>query len=116
MNTTLTLRIYKDEVAADRLKFIRKSFTVAEETEKVITIEGEKETICNLLDCCLSSDADFKAAFPEFMTKEERVKYTQDKIQEIVWAVGQGLCDIIAKGEWSEDFAKLRDAYLQYMR
>lgn len=116
MNTTLSLRIYKNEIAADRLKFIRKSFTVAEESEKVLTVEGEKETICTLFDCYLSSDADFKAAFPEFMTKEERVKYTEDKVQEIVLAVGRGLCDIIAKGEWSEDFAKLRDAYLQYMR
>ena len=116
MNTTLTLRIYKNEIASDRLSFIRKSFKVDEESEKVLTVEGEKDTILALYDCYLSSDADFKAAFPEFMTKEERVKYTQDKVQEIVLAVGQGLCDIIAKGEWSEDFAKLRDAYLQYMR
>lgn len=116
MKTTLSLRIYKNEVAADRLSFIRKYFTVSSEFEKVLTVEGEKETICTLFDCYLSSDADFKAAFPEFMTKEERVKYTEDKVQEIVSAVGQGLCDIIARGEYTEDFRKIREAYLQYMR
>lgn len=116
MNTTLSLRIYKNEIAADRLKFICKSFTVAEESEKVLTIEGEKETICTLFDCYLSSDADFKAAFPEYMTKKERIAYTQNKVQEIILQVGEGLCDIIANGEYTDDFRKIREAYLQYMR
>lgn len=116
MNTTLSLRIYKKEVAANRLSFIRKSFTVASESENVLTVEGEKETICTLFDCYLSSDADFKAAFPAYMTKEERKAYTQKKVEEIILFVGQGLCDIIAHGEYTDDFRKIREAYLQYMR
>lgn len=115
MNTTLTLRIYKNEIASDRLSFIRKSFKVAEESEKVLTVEGEKETILALYDCYLSSDADFKAAFPEYMTKEERIAYTQKKVQEIILNVGRDLCDIIARGECTEEFRKIREAYLQYM-
>ena len=116
MEKSLSLRIYKNEVAADRLSFIRKSFKVAEESEKVLTVEGEKESILTLYDNYLSSDADFKAAFPEYMTKEERIKYTHDKVQEIILNVGRDLCDIIARGECTEEFWKIREAYLQYMR
>ena len=116
MNTTLTLRIYKNEIAADRLSFIRKSFKVFEESEKVLTVEGEKETILALYDCYLSSDADFKEAFPEYMTKEERIAYTQKKVQDIILNIGRDLCDIIAHGESTEEFRKIRDAYLQFTR
>lgn len=116
MNTTLSLHIYKNEVAADRLSFIRKSFEVVEESEKVLTVAGEKDTILSLYDNYLSTDADFKAAFPEFMTKEERIAYTQKKVQEIILNVGRDLCDIIAHGECTEEFWKIREAYLQYMR
>ena len=116
MNTTLSLRIYKNEIAEDRLKFIRKSFTVAEESEKVLTVEGEKETICTLFNYYLSSDADFKAAFPEYMTYTQRVAYTEKMCRRIKDDFAQTLCNIINNGAETAEFARLRDLYLNELR
>ena len=73
---TLTLRIYKNEIDAARLAFICKSFSIYEESEKVLTVEGSKDDILKLYDNYLLSEAQFKAAYPEYMTYTERVEYT----------------------------------------
>ena len=116
MNTTLSLRIYKNEIAADRLNFIRKSFTVAEESEKVLTVEGEKDTILALYDCYLSSDADFKEAYTEYMTYTERVAYTEKMCKSIKDYFRDTLCEIINNGEETPEFARLRKIYLNELR
>ena len=116
MNTTLTLRIYKNEIASDRLSFIRKSFKVTEESEKVLTVEGEKESILTLYDNYLSNDADFKAAFPEYMTYTQRVAYTEKMCECIKDYFRNTLCEIINNGEETPEFARLRKIYLNELR
>ena len=109
---TLTLRIYKNEIDAARLAFIRKSFSIYEESEKVLTVEGSKDDILKLYDNYLLSDARFKAAYPEFMTYEERVRYTNKKCESIKDYFQETLCEIIANGEETEEFSRLRKLYL----
>ena len=114
--STLTLRIYKNEIDAARLAFIRKSFSIYEETEKVLTVEGSKDDILKLYDNYLLSDAQFKAAYPEFMTYEERVRYTNKMCESIKDYFQETLCEIIANGEETEEFARLRKIYLNELR
>lgn len=112
MNTTLTLRIYKNEIAADRLSFIRKSFKVYEESEKALTVEGSKDDILKLYDKYLLSDAQFKEAYPKYMTYTERVTYTEKRCESIKAYFRHTLCDIIANGEATEEFRQLQRLYL----
>ena len=113
---TLTLRIYKNEIDAARLAFIRKSFSIYEESEKVLTVEGSKEDILKLYDCYLLDDTQFKAAYPEYMTYTERVAYTDKMCESIKVYFRKTLCEIIENGEETEEFRRLRKLYLNELR
>ena len=113
---TLTFRIYKDEIDAARLAFIRKNFSIYEESEKVLTVEGSKDDILKLYDCYLLDEAQFKAAFPEFMTYAERVAYTGKMCECIKDYFRNTLCEIIANGEETEEFRRMRKLYLNELR
>lgn len=113
---TLTLRIYKNEIDATRLAFIRKSFSVYEESEKVLTVEGSKDEILKLYDNYLLNDSQFKAAYPEFMTYSERVAYTDKMCESIKTYFRATLCEIIANGEETEEFRRMRKLYLNELR
>ena len=113
---TLTLRIYKNEIDAARLAFIRKSFSIYEESEKVLTVEGSKDDILKLYDNYLLSDAQFKEAYPEYMTYSERVAYTDKMCECIKNYFRTALCEIINNGEETPEFARLRKLYLNELR
>lgn len=113
---TLTLRIYKNEIDATRLAFIRKHFVVFEESEQVLTVEGSKDDILKLYDNYLLSDAQFKAAFPEYMTYTERVAYTEKMCECIKNYFRSTLCEIIANGEETEEFRRMRKLYLNELK
>ena len=113
---TLTFRIYKNEIDAKRLAFIRKSFSIYEESEKFLTVEGSKDDILKLYDNYLLNDAQFKAAFPEYMTYTERVAYTEKMCECIKTYFRSTLCEIINNGEETPEFARLRKIYLNELR
>ena len=113
---TLTLRIYKNEIDAARLAFIRKSFSIYEESEKVLTVEGSKDDILKLYDNYLLSDAQFKEAYPDFMTYAERVAYTNKMCECIKNYFKTTLCEIISNGEETEEFRRMRKLYLNELR
>lgn len=113
---TLTLRIYKNEIDATRMAFIRKSFSIYEESEKVLTVEGSKDDILKLYDNYLLSDAQFKEAYPEYMTCSERVAYTDKMCESIKNYFRSTLCEIINNGEETPEFARLRKIYLNELR
>ena len=116
MKATLTLRIYKNEIGAIRLAFIRKAFSIYEESEKVLTVEGSKDDILKLYDSYLLDEAQFKAAFPEYMTYTERVAYTDKMCRRIKDDFAQTLCSIINNGAETAEFARLRDLFLNELR
>lgn len=114
---TLTLRIYKNEINAMRLAFIRKSFSIYEESEKVLTVEGSKDDILKLYDNYLLSDGQFKAAYPEYMTHTERVEFTEKMCRSIKDYFRDTLCDIIiANGASTPEFERLRKIYLDELK
>ena len=116
MKTTLTLRIYKNEIDSARLAFIRRTFSIYEDSEKVLTVEGSKDDILKLYDNYLLNDAQFKAAYPEYMTYTERVAYTEKMCECIKNYFRSTLCEIIANGEETEEFSRLRKLYLNELR
>ena len=113
---TLTLRIYKNEIDATRMAFIRKSFSIYEESEKVLTVEGSKDDILKLYDNYLLTEAQFKEAYPEYMTYTERVLYTEKMCECIKNYFRNTLCEIINNGEETPEFARLRKLYLNELR
>lgn len=113
---TLTLRIYKNEIDATRLAFIRKSFSIYEESEKVLTVEGSKDDILKLYDNYLFSDEQFKEAYPEYMTYTERLRHTELMCESIKDYFRKALCDIIDRGEETPEFERLRQIYLNELR
>ena len=114
---TLTFRIYKNELDENRLDYIRKRYsTHIVETEKVLTVEGEKEDILKLNDNYLLSESKFKAAFPDYMTRAERAVYTNKKVEEVRAYVQNALLEILANGELNAEFGMLRQLYLQYLK
>ena len=113
---TLTLRIHKDEIDANRLAFIRRTFSICEESEQVLTVEGSKDDILKLYDNYLLNDAQFKTAYPEFMTYEERVRYTDKMCESIKEYFRETLCEIIANGEKTPEFERLRKIYLNGLK
>lgn len=116
MKATLTLRIYKNEIDATRLAFIRKHFVVFEESEQVLTVEGSKDDILKLYDNYMLNDAQFKAAYPEFMTYTERVAYTEKMCESIRIYIRKTLCEILDNGEETEEFERLCKIYLDELR
>ena len=113
---TLTFRIYKDEIDANRLAFIRRYFIVFGESEKVLTVEGSKDDIIKLYDNYLLNDDKFKTAFPEFVTHQERVEFTEKKCESIKDYFRNTLCEIINNGEETPEFARLRKIYMNELR
>ena len=109
---TLTLRIYKNEIDATRLAFIRKNFIVFDESEKFLTVEGSKDDILKLYDNYLLSDDKFKEAFPDYLTYTERVKYTEKMCESIKIYIRKALYEIIDNGEETPEFERLCKIYL----
>ena len=114
---TLTFRIYKNELDENRLDYIRKRYQAhIAETEKVLTVEGEKEDILKLYETYFLSEARFKAAFPDYMTRAERAEYTRKKVEAVKSYVQNALLEIIANGELNAEYAMLRDLYLEHLQ
>ena len=109
---TLTLRIYKDEIDAVRIAFIREYFIVFKESKKVLTVEGSKDDILKLYDNYLLNEAQFKEAYPEFMTYAERVRYTDKMCESIKEYFRTTLCEIIAHGAETDEFRRLGKIYI----
>ena len=109
---TMTIRIYSNEIDAIRLAFIRNKFVVFEETEKFLTVEGTKDDILKLYDTYLLNDDKFNAAYPEFITYAERVKYTEKMCKSIKDYFRKALSEIIDNGEETEEFKRLSKIYL----
>ena len=108
----LTLRIYKNEIDATRMAFIRKNFIVFDESEKFLTVEGSKDDILKLYDNYLLSDDKFKEAFPDYLTYTERVKYTEKMCESIKIYIKKALCEIVDNGEETPEFERLCKIYL----
>ena len=113
---TLTLRIYKNEIDAKRLAFIRQNFIVFDESEKFLTVEGSKDDILKLYDSYLLSEDKFKAAFPDYLTYTERVKYTERMCESIKIYIRKTLCEIVDNGEETPEFERLCKIYLNELR
>ena len=109
---TLTLRIYKSEIDATRLAYIRKSFSVFMESPKVLTVQGEEKEMEKLYSCYLLDENGFKAVFPDYLTQAERVRYTEEMCKKIKNDFAAALCHIINNGERTEEFWRLREIYL----
>lgn len=109
---TLTLRIYKNEIDATRMAFIRKHFIVVEDTEKFLTVEGSKDDILKLYDTYPLDDAQFKEAYPDYLTYTERVKYTEKMCESIKIYLRKTICEIIDNGEETSEFERLCKIYL----
>ena len=108
----LTLRIDKSEIDATRMAFIRKNFIVFDESEKFLTVEGSKDDILKLYDSYLLSEDKFKAAFPDYLTYTERVKYTERMCESIKIYIRKTLCEIVDNGEETPEFERLCKIYL----
>lgn len=113
---TFTLRIYKNEIGATRLAYIRKSFSIFMESPKVLTVQGNSEEMEKLYSCYLLDDNRFKAVFPDYLTQAERVAYTERMCQKIKNDFAATLCHIINNGEKTEEFWRLREIYLDELK
>ena len=109
---TLTLRIYNNEIDATRMAFIRKHFIVFDDTKEFLTVEGSKDDILKLYDSYLLSDDKFNAAFPDYLTYTERVKYTERMCESIKIYIRKTLCEIVDNGEETAEFERLCKIYL----
>ena len=110
---TFTLRIYKNEIDATRLAFIRKRFAIFMESPKVLTVQGDSEEMEKLYSCYLLDDNRFKAVFSDYLTHAERVRYTEEKCESIKNYFRDTLCEIIDNGEMTDKFLRLREIYLK---
>ena len=113
---TVTLRIYKDEIDATRLAYIRKHFALFMESPKVLTVQGDSEEMEKLYSCYLLDENRFKAVFPDFLTYAERVRYTEKLLAGIKNYYRDVLCEIIANGEITPEFQRLREIYLNELK
>ena len=113
---TFTLRIYKNEINATRLAFIRKSFSIFMESPKVLTVQGNSEEMEKLYNCYLLDENRFKAVFPDYLTHAERVRYTEEKCESIRDYFRNTLCEIISNGERTDEFMRLRKIYLDGLK
>ena len=109
---TFTLRIYKNEIDATRLAFIRKHFALFMESPKVLTVQGDSEEMEKLYSCYLLDDNRFKSVFPDYLTQAERVRYTEEMCKKIKNDFAAALCHIINNGEMTDEFWRLREIYL----
>ena len=113
---TLTLRIYKNEIDATRLAYIRKNFSIFMESPKVLTVQGDSEEMEKLYSCYLLDENRFKAVFPDYLTYAERVRYTEEKCESIKDYFRNTLCEIISNGERTDEFMRLRKIYLDGLK
>ena len=113
---TFTLRIYKNEINATRLEYIRKNFSIFMESPKVLTVQGDSEEMEKLYSCYLLDDNRFKAVFPDYLTYTERVRYTEEKCESIKDYFRNTLCEIISNGERTDEFMRLREIYLNELK
>ena len=110
---TATLRIYKNEIDATRLAYIRKHFALFMESPKVLTVQGDEKEMEKLYSCYLLDENGFKAVFPDYLTYSERVRYTEKLCEGIKNYYRDVLCEIIASGEITPEFMRLREIYLK---
>ena len=108
-----TLRIYKDEYKENQISFLRKAFTVVEETVKVVIIEGSESLLENVMACMYCSDEKFKAYFPNFRTESERKEYTTEQIKQCKNEMLNTLCRIATNGYVGREFIELRKIYFE---
>ena len=113
---TFTLRIYKNEINATRLEYIRKNFSIFMESPKVLTVQGDSEEMEKLYSCYLLDDNRFKTVFPDYLTHAERVRYTEEKCESIKDYFRNTLCEIISNGERTDEFMRLREIYLNELK
>ena len=113
---TFTLRIYKNEIDATRLAYIRKHFALFMESPKVLTVQGDSEEMEKLYSCYLLDENRFKAVFPDYLTYAERVRYTEEKCESIKDYFRNTLCEIISNGEITPEFERLRKIYLDELK
>lgn len=107
------LRIYKNEYSERQLAYIRKHYTVVNETEKVLSIESTEDEINKIQSAMFRTDEQFKKIFPEYMTKVDRELYTAAKLAELKSHIADTLLDCINNGDTdSEEFASVRSFYL----
>lgn len=111
------LRIYKNEYSERQLAYIRKHYTVVGETEKVLRIESTEDELDKVQSAMFRTDEQFKAVFPDYMTKAERELYTATKLAELRSHIADTLLDCINNGETdSEEFANVRSFYLHDLK
>lgn len=108
-----SLRIYKNEYGVRHLNFIRKTFTVSGETEKVLTIIGEEVELEKVMSAMFLTDEQFKAIFPDFQTEKECAEWTRKQLADLKDNIAKTLCRIINDGDTNNPlFAKFRSFYL----
>lgn len=108
-----TLRIYKDEYKENQISFLRKAFTVIEETVKVVIIDGSENQLENVMACMYCTDEKFKSYFPNFITESERKQYTAGQIKRFKNEMRDTLCRIASNGYVGREFIELRKIYFE---
>lgn len=108
-----SLQVYKNEYGVRHLNFIRKTFTVSGETEKVLTIIGEEVELEKVMSAMFLTDEQFKAIFPDYQTEKECQEWTCKQLADLKDNIAKTLCHIINDGDTNNPlFAKFRSFYL----
>lgn len=108
-----SLNIYKNEYQEAHLVFIRKHFTVSDETEKVLTIVGIDYKLEKVMSGMFATDEQFKALFPDYQTEKERQEWTRKELADLKDNIATTLCRIINQGDINNPmFEKVRKFYL----
>jgi hypothetical protein len=108
-----SLNIYKNEYQEAHLAFIRKHFTVSDETEKVLTIVGIDYKLEKVMSGMFATDEQFKALFPDYQTEKERQEWTRKELADLKDTIARTLCRIINDGDMNNPlFDKFRSFYL----
>ena len=109
----LSLRIYKNEYRGRQLNFIRKNFHVLDETETIIRVAADQETIETLMQGMFTTDEQFKALFPAYQTEKECQEWTENELARMKREIATTLCGIINDGDINNPmFAIFRSFYL----
>lgn len=120
----MTLRIYKNEYEAAFLSFIRnggiENCGLIEESEKVMTIAGNCNTLLKIQDLMFKDDETIKRYFENYMTSEDMFKRVQHMMEkqrramqnEILNALN--LIKMYGRSDNARDYmSKVTDLYLE---
>lgn len=108
-----SLRIYKNEYQAAHINFIKGVFEVVEESEKTLTIVGDETMLEKAQSGMFTTDEQFKAIFPEYVTIAERQAITRKELEALKDQIATTLCRCIRDGVADGVmFNKMRDFYL----